>query len=190
MFLLIFAIETKKSQNYAELSHIKWIFSSNEHNTGLWYRRVTNRGYTVMFSYIKCKNKTVNTIVYNKNKYYLNCYMFKRGTINKMQENLYFSGRRVNQRTVRLLMYTLYTVITLRDVHPVQHPHTSWRTPCNPPSHCFGACNKYMAALHSCEDKPKFWKSEWEFGFITGNSERENRLFPFGNSKHAFLFSG
>jgi len=65
------------------------------------------------FRKLSAKNKKVNTTVYNKNKYYLICYMFEPRTINKRQENLHFSGGRIDQRTV-----------TLSDVHPVQHPHT------------------------------------------------------------------
>jgi len=47
----------------------------------------------------------------------------------------------------------------------------------------------YVTTPESSEVKLKFWRTDWGFGFITGNSEREIQLFPPEHSKLAFLLS-
>ena len=78
-------------------------------------------------------------------------------------------------------MYTLYTSLTLRDVHPVHRPHISWCTPCTPPSHfvmytlytaliLFNACDKYIARLIAV-------KTNWNSEILTGNLVLLLRIF-------------
>jgi hypothetical protein len=94
--------------------------------------------------------------------------MFEPSTVSKRQENLHFSGWRFNQRTVRTC-----------DAYPAHHHDTL----------LILAINIRIATPDSTEDKLKFCRTEWEFGFITGNSERKIQLFPPEHSKLAFLVS-
>jgi hypothetical protein len=56
--------------------------------------------------------------------------------------------------------------------------------------HSFKACDKYIAIPDCSADKLKFCRTDWEIGFITGNSEREKQVFPTENLKEGFLVSG
>jgi len=112
---------------------------------------------------LSTKNKTFNTTVYNKNKECSNCYMFQPLLANKRQENVNLPGWGINHRSADFVVHQLNTL---------------------------NARNEFIATRHSSEDNLKFWKNDWEFGFITGNSEREIQLFRPENSKHAGLVSG
>jgi len=57
---------------------------------------------------------------------------------------------------------------------------------CTAQSHSFKACDKYITTPDCSADKLKFCRTDWEFGFITVNSEREKQLFPNENLKKGF----
>jgi len=80
-------------------------------------------------------------------------------------------------------------IYTSQDEELKNVSQTSWCIFCTPLPHSFNTCDKYIVTPHSSEDKIKFWKTNWEFVFITGNSERELQLFSPENSKRAFLVS-
>ena len=69
-FSLSLQLKHKIIHNYAELAHIKWTTTNDEHSTGLWYLRLTNISYITLtediklyFRTLSTNNKTVNTAV-------------------------------------------------------------------------------------------------------------------------------
>jgi len=66
--------------------------------------------------------------------------MFQPLLANKRQENVNLPGWGINHRSADFVVHQLNTL---------------------------NARNEFIATPHSSEDNLKFWKNDWEFGFIT-----------------------